>query len=721
MSPTTGEVDGTAHALDAVSRFQDAVEAAGLGRPEIVGDGKLHRFKAPGDHAANSWYCLHSGGIAAGAFGCWKRGISETWSSNNGHEMSPEERRQLRDRMEQIKKQRQAEEEQRAAEAKREADQIWNEAKAVEKHAYLERKKVASHGLRVTEDGRLIVPLCDAIGEIHSLQFISANGAKRFLTGGRIAGRYFLIGTPDNTICIAEGFATAASIHEATDYAAVVAFDAGNLEPVAREIRRQHPNAKIIVCADDDAWTDGNPGVTKGTEAARAVGARLTIPKFADRTSKPTDFDDLLILEGAEKVRGQINSAEAASSKRGVGLQLTRLGDLLREPEPDTEFLVDQMLPSGGSSILVAKPKVGKSTFARQLALDIARGSPFLNRKTMPGPVIYLALEEKRSEVRKHFAAMGASGDEDIFIHCATAPENALTQVREIAIEKKAVVIVIDTLFKLVRVRDGNDYASVTTALEPIHTLARETGTHVVVVHHLGKGDRPGGDGVLGSTAILAAFDTAILLRRDGPYRTIETIQRYGDNIPETILNFDPHRRTTSLGESKEVDERKRFKAAIKNYLTGQSEAVTEADIKDEVQGRNKMKSLALRELVRDGMVNRIGKGGKTDPFRYGVTASQIDVPGIAREPGNKNPQGTTTTESVGCCFVVPDSENGAGNQNKKTDLRPLPASTYSGSHVSGTSTAFSRSPGTSKMAASPSPETDLLQADDTDVAEVFL
>jgi hypothetical protein len=200
-------------------------------------------------------------------------------------------------------------------------------------------------------------------------------------------------------------------------------------------------------------------------------------------------------------------------------LTLTKLSDLLSEPEEQVDWLVDKLLPAGGFSLLVAKPKAGKSTLARNLALSVARGDSFLNRATQHGAVIYLALEEKRSEVRKHFQDMGAT-EEEIYIFAASAPVDALQQVRAVVEEKKPVLLIIDPLFRFTRVKDGNDYAQVTGALEPLPVLARETGAHVLCVHHAGKGEREGGDSILGSTAIFAAVDTALLMKRSERYRT---------------------------------------------------------------------------------------------------------------------------------------------------------------------------------------------------------
>jgi putative DNA primase/helicase len=125
-----------------------------------------------------------------------------------------------------------------------------------------------------------------------------------------VAGCYFLIGEPVEVLCVAEGYATAASIHEATGNAVAVAFNAGNLVPAARALRARYPNSRIIICADDDAKTEGNPGLTKAHEAAQAVGGLFARPDFGgNRPERATDFNDLHRHAGSEVVRACIEAA----------------------------------------------------------------------------------------------------------------------------------------------------------------------------------------------------------------------------------------------------------------------------------------------------------------------------------------------------------------------------------------------------------------------------
>src|SRR6266481_5202514 len=85
----------------AAEDFRHAMSSAGLAYTgEIYTDGRLRRFKAEGDHAKNSWCVLYAGPPAAGAFGCWKRGLKQTWCERNGN-LSLAESQQIRKRLEQ--------------------------------------------------------------------------------------------------------------------------------------------------------------------------------------------------------------------------------------------------------------------------------------------------------------------------------------------------------------------------------------------------------------------------------------------------------------------------------------------------------------------------------------------------------------------------------------------------------------------------------------------
>jgi putative DNA primase/helicase len=294
--------------------FRAAMRAAGLDYAgPIVADGRLHRFKAEGDKARNSWFVIHAGPPAAGAFGCWKRGLSEKWCSRDGS-LSQAEWDSVRRRWQEADRERERTEKERHAKARKTAAWILSRSKPADGlHPYLQRKGVKVFGDVREWRGALVLPLRDANGELHSLQFIGADGVKKFLAGGRIAGCFFTVGEkPDGPLVIVEGCATGASVHEATGFATVGAMNAGNLLAASKALREKFPSREIIVAGDNDQFTNGNPGLSKAREAAKAIGALLAVPQFADVTTKPTDFNDLHQLQGLDAVKTQIQSAAIA-------------------------------------------------------------------------------------------------------------------------------------------------------------------------------------------------------------------------------------------------------------------------------------------------------------------------------------------------------------------------------------------------------------------------
>lgn len=224
-----------------LSSFIDAIRGAGLEPPaDFIIDEQIHRFSTNGDkNDLAGYYCLFDHGeFKAGFFGCWRSGHYEIWTSRSGSSLTPDQRLEYREKIEKAKADadiiRKAEAEAAAVEAKR----TWDQAKAAPaEHPYLLNKKINPHGLRIEGDA-LLVPVMDPAGNILSLQRIFPNGEKRFLTGGTVKGGFFRIPGNDATIYICEGFATGATIHEISGATVYIAFNAGNLLPAAKAIKR---------------------------------------------------------------------------------------------------------------------------------------------------------------------------------------------------------------------------------------------------------------------------------------------------------------------------------------------------------------------------------------------------------------------------------------------------------------------------------------------------
>lgn len=327
------------------------------------------------------------------------------------------------------------------------------------------------------------------------------------------------------------------------------------------------------------------------------------------------------------------------------------IGDLLDEPDDDIEAVVEGMLVTAGTSMLVAKPKVGKTTLVENLALAVARGIPFLGRTTQPGLVLYLALEEKRGEVRRSLRALGARGDDRLGLWIATAPHEPVEWLTREIERRRPALVIIDTVQRFLRLSDLNDYAVVSNALEPVTALARETGAHILMTHHGNKVGGNDGDAVLGSTALFGSVDTLIEIRRKGSCRTIWTDQRYGENLDETILQFDPSTRWLSLAGTRQEVEAKAAADEILSYLGSVPEPVDEKTIQAGIGGNRAAHVAALRSLVEDGRVKREGAGKKGSPFLYSRTDLYRAVPEY------ENWKHGTCPECWGALRVSPDGQ----------------------------------------------------------------
>ena len=320
-----------------LDEFRQAITSAGLEAPDdIHGDGAIHRFSPSGQSGDKpAWYMLHMDGVPAGAFGDWRSGLQSTWCAKSDKAMTPVELVDHRQRVKAMQAQREADLLATQRQASETAMQRFNEATPCTQHEYTSMKGAQCHGVRIDAAGALLIPLRDTAGTLHSLQTIMHDGEKRFHPGGRVKGCYHAIGKPDGRIIVCEGYATGASLYEAAGDAVAVAFNAGNLEAVALALHSKHPALQIIIAADDDHLTDGNPGLSKATAAALAVGGAVAVPSFpAGRQDKDTDFNDLHQLAGLEAVKACMDSAIESIAAHASGAGATGHIDLWPELQP---------------------------------------------------------------------------------------------------------------------------------------------------------------------------------------------------------------------------------------------------------------------------------------------------------------------------------------------------------------------------------------------------
>lgn len=258
-------------------------------------------------------------------FGCYKTGLNEVWRGDDStlsEEQKKEVASNVRRHQAELKKVREEEQ----IRIKLAIQSAWPNKIERGETGYMKRKQIAElYGCKIdmNEHGAfLLVPCRDVEGELWNCQRIfnqkMSSGDKFFLSGAKIEGLFHTLSPvhAEGIIYIAEGFATAASIHASLQGSATVvcAFNAGNLKTVSLALRDKYPKARFIFCADNDQWThkpDGakwNPGLEYATQAAGLVHGTVVLPQFTDLSSHPTDFNDLHLLEGLDQVKEQLTN-----------------------------------------------------------------------------------------------------------------------------------------------------------------------------------------------------------------------------------------------------------------------------------------------------------------------------------------------------------------------------------------------------------------------------
>lgn len=309
--------------MEIIESFLAAMSAAGCAparSSDIIANDKRTSYQIAHDpkNKKKGFYKLKvDADFGFGYFGDYSQDSFFPWHSTSPKKYTQEEIRAFAERARIAREEAEAERMGGWQEKSQEAQDTLIFASLCEAHPYLTKKGVKPYGLYAS--GNLIImPLRD-VAQIWNYQTIDEAGNKLFLKGGRKNGTWFEI-PGDEVICICEGYATGASIHEATGHSVIVGLDAGNITVIAPKIRDIYKLNKIIICADNDQFNAKNIGIEKGKEAAIAISAKLVYPEFKDLSSKPTDFNDLHALEGLERVKDIIHSASKLDEEAAGGV-----------------------------------------------------------------------------------------------------------------------------------------------------------------------------------------------------------------------------------------------------------------------------------------------------------------------------------------------------------------------------------------------------------------
>jgi hypothetical protein len=479
-----------------------------------------------------------------------------------------------------------------------------------------------------------------------------------------------LIANPAATVFIPEGEKDVENLWMLGVVATCNAMGAGKWRAEYNEFLR---GRQVVLLPDHDKAGAGHTRTVANVLTGIAASVKvLNLPGLPDKG----DVSDWLTSGGtAERLTALADATPAyapetdsvSRDRNASGFRFSTLDDLLAEPEEEVAYVWERTLPAGGISICAAKPKVGKSTCVRNLVVAVLRGTPFFGRAITPGAVVYLCLEEKRAEIAGHFRRMGASGG-NLYIHTGRAPDDALAALTVAIAEYRPVLAVIDPLSRFVRLNDANAYAEVARAMEPIIDLARTSGCHIICVHHAGKGERTGGDALLGSTALFAAVDTLLMMKRRDQVRTIETMQRYGEDMEETVVYLDTETGIVTPGGDLATMLMEQAQVAVLAAMG--NDTLTEPDIRARVGGNESTTGKALRALVDEGKVARTGKGKRGDPYQY--RRAGVSEEGKAAEPEREEAADEDSADSRFSRF--PSNANQENQENQSTGAAYDPA-----------------------------------------------
>ncbi len=467
-------------------------------------DGKVHRFesgaKGHGHQGSKpGWYVVFPDGVPAGKFGCWRSGVELTFRANVARELTAAEQMALTRRMAEAQAARDAEREKARQSTADVAELIWTQAgPASPEHPYLKRKGIQPNGARVTGDGRLIVPLYAPDGTLASLQYIDAEGKKLYHLTGQTGGCYQILGTLDGarTLYLAEGFATAATIHETTGQPCAVSYSASNLVPVTAELAENFSSLPIVIVADRDK---GGVGQRYAEQAAAKYGARYVLPpELGDANDYAMAGGDLLAL------------LEPPSAD-----WLVSADDFARQPAP-LQWLVKGWLPRDSLVMTYGPSGVGKTFVVLDWCLSIATGkADWCGAKVNAAPVVYLA-GEGHYGLRARIAAWRGKhtpGPSKLWVSksgCDLDTNEGYLKARDaiLALPERPALIVVDTLHRFLA-GDENSAQDARAMIGACSGLMREFGATVMLVHHTGANAEAQGR-ARGSSAWRGALDVEV-------------------------------------------------------------------------------------------------------------------------------------------------------------------------------------------------------------------
>lgn len=408
------------------------------------------------------------------------------------------------------------------------------------KMPYPTRKGVKVHSPATLSGDSLIIPCVDIDGKVRGTQtiwpekrLIAGKETDKMTKGTGQAEYFFTFGDIEqsDTLLLATGYATSASLFESTGSPTVMSMSDTTLPRTVEIFRKRYAEKELIVCCDYDARSN-----KRILESVNRYNARLCFPEFVDGNLK-TDFNDLMLAQGKSAVCDAVGDARFISNhsvadkplqqhKSNAASKIMSASDLwLKEFKP-IRMIVTPILPEG-VTLLVSPPKIGKTRLAGQLAIAVASGGYALNHPntiTNKTSVLFMALESGDRRAQKDLKQMIENPPDGLFVVTEWPRLNdggavELEQWLDQNLDCK--LVIIDTIAK---VRDSNHggngfmYTADYEAGAAIKSIADKRNISILLLHHANKMNDDGKDlldTVSGSTGVTGSVDHILFLKRN--------------------------------------------------------------------------------------------------------------------------------------------------------------------------------------------------------------
>jgi len=463
--------------------FEDFLRGHGfiIDRP-IPADGRIYRFAhSDSRHDKPCWAIQFETG--RGVYGDWrKNGDYEYWADAElvTHKITPDERREIEARKLEAAHRIEAERDQHAIFNLR----VWDAIEESTTHCeYLEKKKVGAFGIKIDTQGIAYMPMRDVSGKFWNFQNISVS--PKLFRSGRAGGCFHLIEGDRRRIVVTSGYATGASIHEATGLCVVICGGDSNMLTVCRILKDLHWK-HLLVAADNDTGKSES-----GNKIAKRINTELGIPYVIPET--PGDFNDIFCA--GKDIYGYFFNIIPHFSFDHLNHD--------RTPIPD-DLIAPRILTNAGMLVFGGAPKVGKSDFLLSWMAKMAAGSEFLGM--IPGRplrIFYMQAEIQYDYLRERVQAIDLSEKE--YAQCSK--NLIITPQLRMLLDEDGVsrvgntiahcfkygppdIIAIDPISNIYDQESENDNAQMMTFLKSRVEALREYAaphTAFILVHHTKK------------------------------------------------------------------------------------------------------------------------------------------------------------------------------------------------------------------------------------------